>query len=223
MSSGKWRMLALVSCCASIVWVVGAQRSKDTSSAESTGLIKDVEQLTERMKHLEEALSKTVPIGSIVAFEGTEAPPGSRFCNGEDIAEPKPGDPYYPLFQMIDKRYNNAGEDKAAFLRLPRLAGRTFVGAGQGVGLTLRELGKQGGKESVQLGIANLPAHQHAVYQHAGYQTGVAPSDPGSQGTGGGDTASGIQPGTSGPTGGNQPFDIMPPFLVTNFIIKTGV
>ncbi len=76
---------------------------------------------------------------------------------------------------------------------LPDLRGRTAIGFGQGSGLSNRILGEQPGQETTALTLSQLPAHDHTL--------------PGG--------------GTTGITGGGQPFDNMQPSSVLNYIIAT--
>lgn len=48
--------------------------------------------------------------------------------------------------------------------------GRTIIGAGQGAGLTYREMGASGGKETHVLTINEMPNHSHGIY--SGYYGG---------------------------------------------------
>jgi len=77
---------------------------------------------------------------------------------------------------------------------LPDLRGRTAIGSGQGPGLTNRILGGQLGQEQTGLTLAQLPSHDHTL--------------PGG--------------GTTGFTGGGQPFDNMQPSSGLNYIIATA-
>jgi microcystin-dependent protein len=105
---------------------------------------------------------------------------------------------------------------------LPDLRARVPVGTGQtiynsingGSNITsqLYSLGLKGGEENHILSIAEMPAHNHSLrpsYGGSGYQTGGLKADP----------AATISD-SSGYTGGNQPHNIMQPFLVLNYIIK---
>lgn len=94
------------------------------------------------------------------------------------------------------------------------LHGRTIVGAGEGRGLSRRRLGDTGGKELVLLSLAQIPEHKHPT---------VEAGDPGNSSWGVG-TAMNGRDGTrwrrgattsySGPSGGGEAHENMPPFVV---------
>src|SRR5262249_12753829 len=83
------------------------------------------------------------------------------------------------------------GGDGVNPFALPDLQGRVAVGAGQGPGLSNRMLGERPGAESVTLSVAQMPSHTHTL-------------------SGG---------GTTGATGGSQPFDNTQPSLAVNYMV----
>lgn len=90
-------------------------------------------------------------LGQVVQFAGNYAPDGWALADGSllSIAENT------ALFSLLGTTY---GGDGMATFALPDLRGRTVVGTGAGV-----LLGEQLGTDSVNLTVANLPAHVHSM------------------------------------------------------------
>jgi len=100
--------------------------------------------------------------------------------------------------------------------------------AGQGPGLSLRDLGETGGEQAVTLLQTEMPAHSHGIQSAA---TGGGVTSPtinawasGLKGHAPGYSASGannvpMSPFALSITGGNLPHNNMPPFLGLTFII----
>lgn len=160
-------------------------------------------------------------VGEIRMFAGTFAPAGWAFCDGQLL-----GTSSYPLlFAVIGAIYGGDGTNTFA---LPDLRNRVPLHNGQGPGLSLRNLGARGGAETVTLQPQHMPLHSHTMpassaratpaYGQAGNagfaNTGGAPV----YGLGGGATTT-MGAGTVGSSGGNQPHENLPPFLVINYII----
>jgi microcystin-dependent protein len=138
---------------------------------------------------------------------------GWAFCNGALIAISEND----ALFNLIGTTYGGDGQTTFA---LPDLQSRVPMHVGSGFAL-----GQTGGAESVTLTIGQIPAHSHVPQ---------ANSNQGSQaGPGGGVWASAsindysngvpsiaLDAGAIGSSGGSQPHDNMPPFVVINFIIS---
>ncbi len=97
-------------------------------------------------------------VGEIRMFAGNFAPIGWAFCDGQ----PLPISENDTLFQLIGTTYGGDGETT---FNLPDLRGRIPIHVGSGSGLTLRQLGQQGGQENVTLTTANLPSHSHGNFQ----------------------------------------------------------
>jgi microcystin-dependent protein len=97
------------------------------------------------------------------------------------------------------------------------LAGRTIVGAGAGQDdqngkpLTKRTLGQTGGEEMHKLTIAEMPSHSHGVQQAAG----IDGNRSGQQ-----DALYHAVHGQTDSVGGDQPHNIMPPYLVLTYCEK---
>lgn len=95
-------------------------------------------------------------LGEIRAFAGNYAPEGWALCDGslQTIQQ------YTALFSLIGTIY---GGDGVNTFRLPDLRGRTAIGMGQGTGLTNRAIGANGGTETEQLTLAQIPNHTHTM------------------------------------------------------------
>src|SRR5438132_384897 len=95
-------------------------------------------------------------LGEIRMFCGNFNPRGWALCNGQllSIAQNT------ALFSILGTTYGGNGQTTFA---LPDLRGRVPVHPGQGPGLSMYNLGENGGAESVTLTAAQMPAHQHTV------------------------------------------------------------
>jgi len=131
------------------------------------------------------------------------------------------------LFSILGTTYGGNGVQTFA---LPDLRGRTYVGWGQGPGLSDYVLGEMTGTETVTLLQSNLPQHNHLMNVNTGVATGGDPTGAIlSQGpvVGGATVAtystSGanavMNPGAVATAGGNQPVSILQPYLAINFSI----
>lgn len=145
-------------------------------------------------------------IAQISLFGGNFAPRGWAFCDGQILSIAQ----NTALFSLVGTTYGGNGQTTFA---LPDLRGRVPMHPGQGPGLSNRDLGETGGRETVTLVLNEIPAHTHPIAL--------------GQGTGGvtvghlGANTSGSAPGSAstGVAGGSQPHENLPPFLCLNFII----
>jgi microcystin-dependent protein len=140
------------------------------------------------------------------------APVGWALCNGQLL----PISEYSALFALIGTTY---GGDGQTTFGLPNLQGRIPFHAGNSL-----VLGQLSGAESVTLITNQLPVHSHTLAASSAGGTQVTPA-------GGVWAASALEqfstegathtmaPSTIAATGGSQPHDNIPPFLVINFII----
>ncbi len=150
------------------------------------------------------------------------APAGWAFCDGQIL----PIAQNTALFSLLGTTYGGDGMNTFA---LPNLQGMTVLGAGQGSGLSYRDLGATSGSETVTLIPSEIPLHTHAVQAVDALGTTNAPA---------GNTWASARYGrltektfsTSGAAiavsatafaaaGGGQPHNNMPPYLVMNYII----
>lgn len=160
-------------------------------------------------------------VAEIRIFPFNFAPKGWAFCNGQLL----PISQNTALFSLLGTTYG--GDGKSTFA-LPDLQGSAAMHPGQGQGLSLRDLGEQGGAETVTLLESEMPAHTHAVTNM---------SDPGTLQVPGPDrilarsaNATAYQTNTSAnlqpmafqalaPAGGSLPHNNMQPYLTLNFNI----
>ncbi len=95
-------------------------------------------------------------VSEIRIFAGNFAPTGWALCNGQLL----PISQNTALFSLLGTTYG--GDGKSTFA-LPNLQGSTPIGAGQGPGLSLRDLGEVGGEPAVTLLNSEMPAHSHTA------------------------------------------------------------
>lgn len=156
-----------------------------------------------------EAITVVTPAGVIAAFAGSSAPSGWLMCDGREYDRQT-----YPELARV---FGNAFR-----FRVPDLRGRTVLGVN-----AAHKLGELGGEERHALTVDEMPRHSHQIggassYWPSGaaiYQTNFA----------GGSAWTGIAAAGSGsldraiaqPEGQSKPFNIMPPYIALNYIIKT--
>jgi len=101
-------------------------------------------------------------IGQIMQVGFRYAPVNWATCNGAILQINQNN----ALFALLGSTFGGNGTSDFA---LPDARGRTFIGTGQGPGLTPRNPGAKGGGESTALNITNLPTHNHtATFQPTG-------------------------------------------------------
>jgi len=128
------------------------------------------------------------------------------------------------LFSLLGTTYGGDGKSNFA---LPNLQGSAPMQAGQGPGLSLRDLGETGGEQTVTLLQTEMPAHSHTA-QAGGTGTDLAPTGnvwaSGLKGHGNFYSASSgnnvpMHPFALSIAGGNLPHNNLMPFLGLTFII----
>ena len=126
------------------------------------------------------------------------------------------------LFSILGTIY---GGDGRTTFGVPDLRGRFPVGEGNGPGLAPRSQGQTGGNESIVLSVGNLPSHQHTAHAASNNAPVVtSPSNAGIDPEGRfavGGTAQAMSNQTIGHTGGNQPANIMQPYLALRYCMAT--
>ena len=157
-----------------------------------------------------------LPTGALVPYVGATAPDAQfLLCDGAAVSRST----YADLFAVCSTTYG-AGDGSTTF-NLPDLRGRVPLGAGTGAqnggsgsgvitggtALTSRTRGAFAGDE-------RIATHSHPVTQFLLNAAGAAVGYAG--GPNGLGTATATNNNTGGGTGGN-----MPPFIVTNYLIKT--
>ena len=159
-------------------------------------------------------------VAEIRIFTGNFAPLGWALCNGQLM----PISQNTALFSLLGTTYGGDGKSNFA---LPNLQGSAPMQAGQGPGLSLRDLGEIGGEQTVTLLQTEMPAHSHGAQAAT---TGGLPGPgnnawaSGLKGHPGSYAASGssnvqMNPFGTSISGGNQPHNNLQPFLGLTFII----
>ena len=95
-------------------------------------------------------------VAEIRIFPFNFAPRGWAFCDGQLL----PISQNTALFSLLGTTYGGNGKSNFA---LPDLQGRAAMHPGQGQGLSLRDLGEQGGEETVTLLVSEIPLHTHQL------------------------------------------------------------
>src|SRR4029077_8986106 len=95
-------------------------------------------------------------VAEIRIFAGNFAPTGWALCNGQLM----PISQNTALFSLLGTTYGGDGKSNFA---LPNLQGSAPMQAGQGPGLSLRDLGETGGEQTVTLLQTEMPAHTHTA------------------------------------------------------------
>ncbi|WP_205603591.1 phage tail protein [Cyclobacterium sp. SYSU L10401] len=166
-------------------------------------------------------------MGTIKMFAGNFAPRGYAFCNGQLLAISQ----NQALFSILGTTYGGDGRTNFA---LPDLRGRVPIGPAQGPGLSNRQLGEKGGKESTTLTVANMPPHNHSFSANSGGGNSNTPQNnfpalsqvqldrsspmvPVNAYDNSANTQMNAQ--AIGTAGQGQAFDQMPPYSGINFII----
>lgn len=146
------------------------------------------------------------PTGMII-MTGGATPAGYVLCDGASYDGTQSA--YSALWAVIGTTYGGTGQSS---FKVPDLRGRSPFGAGTGTGLSARSLGDKGGEERHTLTISEMPAHTHGIqfWGTSGGNYGLVDS---------------INTGSSGysntqSTGGGNPHNTMPPFVVVRFCIK---
>lgn len=177
-----------------------------------------------------DALERMVPAGVVVPFAGATAPQGWMLCAGQAVSRAI----YADLYAVLGATYGTG--DGSTTFNLPDLRGRTVFGldnmngtdAGRVSAANTR--GGSGGSESKSgttnsytLTVADIPAHTHdanAVYGAAANNpSGTAVSYD--SGTGGSRVVTKSSGGGGGHSHGISNFDVMPPYILLNWMIKT--
>ncbi len=152
----------------------------------------ELDELHNSAAEVEEAVqtSATIPTGTVLPYAGTDAPDEYLICDGAAVSRTT----YADLFAVIGETYG-AGDSSTTF-NVPDLKGRAVFGkAASG---TFQTLGDTGGAET-----DTVAAHSHAL------AAGVEITN----------TGSGSWDHTT-ESGGGATVDILPPYLVLNWIIK---
>jgi microcystin-dependent protein len=167
-------------------------------------------------------------LAEIRIFTGNFAPKGWALCDGQLMAISQ----NTALFSLLGTTYGGDGKSNFA---LPNLQGGAPMQAGQGPGLSLRDLGEQGGEQTVTLLQTEMPSHTHTMFAtkttgtlatSANNVLALATAGGGKQGGASvinfysiNTATQSLNPFSTSITGGNQPHNNMHPFLGLTFII----
>src|SRR5436853_7858407 len=95
-------------------------------------------------------------VAEIRIFACSFPPNGWTFCDGQLL----PISQNTALFCLLGTFYGGDGKSNFA---LPNLQGCAPMQAGQGPGLSLRDLGETSGEQTVTLLLTEMPAHSHTA------------------------------------------------------------
>lgn len=159
-------------------------------------------------------------VAEIRIFPFNFAPKGWAMCNGQIL----PISQNTALFSLLGTTYG--GDGKSTFA-LPNLEGNAPMHAGQGSGLSVRDLGEVGGVETVSLLVSEIPLHTHSLNANdfTGDKTVPSPTTSLAASQGGNLYATGspslVQMAfqAAPPAGGGLPHNNMQPYLTLNFCI----
>lgn len=157
-------------------------------------------------------------VAEIRIFPFNFAPRGWAWCDGQLL----PLSQNTALFSLLGTTYGGNGQSNFA---LPDLQGRAPMHPGQGPGLSLHDLGEQGGSETVTLLQSEIPSHGHTV--RTSPDPGELKSPSGSviarsqEGRIFGNAGANVNmnPSSLAPAGGDQPHNNMMPYLTCYFCI----
>ena len=166
-------------------------------------------------------------VAEIRIFPFNFAPKGWALCDGQLM----PISQNTALFSLLGTIYG--GDGKSTFA-LPNLQGCTPMFWGQGPGLSLRDIGEQGGSDTVTLISTEIPSHSHTVNATTAVGSTADPNNAmlcegqwSNQGASGkvqyytAATSPQVQmhPLATQPAGSSFPHNNMMPYLTLNFCI----
>ncbi len=180
--------------------------------------------ITATLNALNDQVAAAIPIGTLHPFLGDSVPEGWLELDGKTLGDASSGadhadGAYAALFAIVRTLPPNQGNETWLLhdtVKLPDLRGRAIVGAGQGTGLTLRQLGTYFGEEKHALTLAELPSHSHGYTYN---KTGANPQLAGGSGFAAGDI---LQSGTTDASGSGMPVDLTPPSYAARWVVWTG-
>ena len=160
-------------------------------------------------------------LAEIRIFTGGFAPKGWALCDGQLMSISQ----NTALFSLLGTTYGGNGTSNFA---LPNLQGCAPMQAGQGPGLSLRDLGETAGEQTVTLLQTEMPAHSHTALGVAS-NSQISPTNnawgSGTKASGGtvyaptGSAQVQMNPFATSIAGGSLPHNNMQPFLGLTFII----
>lgn len=164
---------------------------------------------------------RTSPVGTVAMFAGQNCPDGWLWCNGGTY---KISD-YPKLYPIIGNYYG--GSRAAGTFAVPNMTYRFPLGWGEGAAGNIGTVGSTGGEDTHTLTFSEMPSHGHdlGATQIGWNTTGVFTTNIGS---GSGWDYLGRADGSEKTravalnSGGGQPHNNMPPYLVIKFMIRWG-
>lgn len=150
----------------------------------------------------------TLPIGAIMPFGSDTIPDNWLLCNGQAVSRTD----YQELFNTIGTNFGSG--DGFTTFNLPDLRERVPVGKDEN-DEDFDTLGETGGEKEHTLTINEMPTHNHVTedyFEGSGGTSGVWAVRSLSN-------LEGYKHGVTN-TGGNQPHNILQPYVVQNYIIK---
>lgn len=157
-------------------------------------------------------------VAEIRIFPFNFPPTGWAFCNGQIL----PLSQNTALFSLLGTTYGGNGKSNFA---LPDMQARTPMHPGQGPGLSLHDLGEQGGVDNVTLIESEIPSHSHSLMAATLNSQSTSPTNN-SLGRGNpirvySTTGQLVNMGANSlaPVGSSQPHNNMMPYLTMNFCI----
>lgn len=155
--------------------------------------------------------------GIIVLYPATPIPLGWYICDGRSISKLS----HLALFNVLGYKYG--GQDD--WFNLPDIRGRVPVGLDANQ-TDFNNLGKKAGAKTHQLTTQEMPSHGHSI-GGAGSQSGVTspaliPTNTNDSGGGNNRFYLAQSPGPikAYDNGGNQPHNILQPYITMTYIIK---
>ncbi len=163
-------------------------------------------------------------MAEVKMFGGNYPPECWAYCQGQVLAIAS----FQALYSIMGVTFGGDGQSNFC---LPDMRGRAAMGTGTGPGLTTRAAGQMGGFERINLGINNIPPHNHTVNCDMTSDERTESADPEghihAKTTGGVSYASNFTGGhlmhenLINPTGGHDSVTLMQPWICINFIICT--
>jgi microcystin-dependent protein len=155
-------------------------------------------------KTLNVKVTDTLPVGTIMPYAGTTIPSNYMKCEGQELSRIE----YDILFSAIGTTYG-AGDGTTTF-NLPNLKGRVITGIDSN-DTDFDVLGEKGGEKTHTLTIQEIPSHSHQFLFDQTPGSNIDAVQVGGSSAWARDTTS---------RGGDQPHNIMQPYIVLNYIIK---
>jgi microcystin-dependent protein len=157
-------------------------------------------------------------VAEIRMFAGNFAPTGWATCDGQIL----PISQNTALFSLLGTTYGGNGQSTFA---LPDLQNSAPVHPGQGGGLSLYDLGQQGGSPFITVLESEIPSHAHTANAKTSLGNSQTPADQ----TWAGNSIvkqyvntapnTPMSPVALAPAGGSLPHNNLSPYLVVLFII----